>query len=205
MKRSFAFSAVLALALRVSAQQAATPEPYSVKGDKLGETSAEWLASDPDHKNWACGDASHVADGKPFDCSWDSVLPGKAKTSVTYAGMELFKQSVSFVAKDNRLIVYRVDLTFCNGDGYEATLISALNEKFGTASLKVTPLQNGFGATSQEDTWFWTNGVSTVSLDYILPEPIYHSPIVTFTLDAVAKEIQDRQNEAAQKKARSDM
>jgi hypothetical protein len=78
--------------------------------------------------------------------------------------------------------------------------MSALNEKFGTASHTVTPLQNGFGATSREDTWFWTNRVSTVSLDYILPEPIYHSPIVTFTLDAVAKEIQDQQNKPRKRK-----
>jgi hypothetical protein len=205
MKHAIILLAILALALGASAQQTAAPEPYSVKSDKLGETSAEWLASDPNHKNWTCEDGSHTAEGKPFTCFWESgYIPGKI-TLVTYAGMELLKQSASFVAKDGKLVVYKVELTFCNGDGYEATLISALDEKFGTASHKVTLLQNGFGATSNEDTWTWSNGISTVTLDYILPEPIYHSPVVTFTLDALAREIQVRQDKAAQRKARSDM
>ena len=207
MKRTSVFAAILAFAIVASAQQATVPEPYSVKGDKLGETSAEWLASDSDHKNWMCEDASHVVDGEPFDCISDSMSPGKARTDVTYAGVGLFKQSASFVAKGDKLILYRIDLTFGNvaGANNEARLLDALNEKFGTASHEITTLQNGYGATSQEDSWFWTNGVSAVRLDYIVPEPLYHSPVATFILSVVAKEIQDRHDKARQKKARSDM
>lgn len=205
MKHAIVLLAGLALSLGATAQQTANPEPYSVKGDKLGETSVEWLTSDSNHKDWVCEDASQAAGGKPLTCVWEERLHSGKGAPATYAGMELFKQSVSFVAKDAKLIVYRIELTFCNGHDYEATLLSALNEKFGTASHRVTRLQNGFGAAFDEDTWGWANGVSTVTLDYVIPEPIYHSPVVTFTLDAVASELQDRQDKAAQKKARSDM
>jgi hypothetical protein len=189
---------------RAGAQQAAAPEPYSIKADKLGEIAAEWLASDPTHKDWKCTDMSHVVDGEPMTCSWERAVYPKVEV-VTYAGLELTNEGASFVGKDGKLVLYQVELKFCNGDGYEATLISAFNEKFGTASHKVTPLQNGFGATITEDTWMWTNGVSTVTLDYTTPEPTYHSPVVTFTLDSVAREVQERQDKTAQKKARSDM
>lgn len=205
MRHTIVLLAVLAISLGASSQQTADPEPYSVKGDKLGETSAEWLTSDSSHKDWVCEDASQAAGGKPLTCVWEERLRSGKGTPATYAGVELFKQSVSFVAKDAKLIVYQIELTFCNGPDHEATLLSALNERFGTASHRVTRLQNGFGATFDEDSWGWTNGVSTVILDFVIPEPIYHSPVVTFTLDAVAKQIQDQQDKAAQKKARSDM
>jgi hypothetical protein len=195
----------LAFIQQTGAQQTTTPaEPYSITADKLGEIAAEWLASDSTHKDWKCTDMSHVVDGKPITCSWERAVYPKVEV-VTYAGLELQNQGASFVGKDGKLVLYQVELTFCNGDGYEATLISAFNEKFGMASHKVTPLQNGFGATVREDTWMWTNGVSTVTLDYTTPEPTYHSPVVTFALDSLAREIQERQDKAAQKKARSDM
>jgi hypothetical protein len=189
---------------RAGAQQTAAPEPYSIKADKLGEIGAEWLASDPTHKDWKCMDVAQVVDGKPIPCLWERAVYPKVEV-VTYAGLELTNQEASFVKKDGKVVLYQVKLQFCNGDGYEATLIAALNEKFGTASHKITPLQNGFGATITEDTWTWTNGVSTVTLDYTTPEPTYHSPVVTFTLDSLAREIQERQDKAAQKRARSDM
>jgi hypothetical protein len=189
---------------RMDAQQTPSPEPYSIKADKLGEIAAEWLVSDPTHKDWKCTDMAHAVDGKPITCSWERAAYPKVEV-VTYAGLELTSQGASFVGKDGKLMLYQMELKFCNGDGYEATLISVFNEKFGTASHKVTPLQNGFGATITEHTWMWTNGVSTVTLDYTTPEPTYHSPVVTFTLDSLARDIQERQDKAAQKKARSDM
>jgi len=149
-------------------------------------------------------DVAQVVDGKPIPCLWERAVYPKVEV-VTYAGLELTNQEASFVKKDGKVVLYQVKLQFCNGDGYESTLIAALNEKFGTASHKITPLQNGFGATITEDTWTWTNGVSTVTLDYTTPEPTYHSPVVTFTLDSLAREIQERQDKAAQKRARSDM
>jgi hypothetical protein len=204
------FIVFLALVLRMYAQQTATPEPYSIKTDKLGEIAADWLANDPTHKDWKCTDMSHVVEGEPITCSWERSLDPKVE-AVTYAGLELQSQSASFVGKDSKLVLYQVQLKFCNGDGYEATLVSAFNEKFGILSPPlggnrishtVTPLQNGFGAT---DLWMWTNDVSTVTLYYTTPEPTYHSPLVTFTLDSLVREIQERQHKAAQKKARSDM
>jgi hypothetical protein len=186
----------LALVLRISAQTATPAEPYSIKADKLGEIAAEWLASDPAHKEWKCTDMSHIVEGEPVTCSWERSLKPKVE-AVTYAGLELQSQGASFVGKDRKLVLYRVELKFCSGGGYEATLVSAFNEKFGIfASYKIVLGQ---------ERWLWTNGVSTVTLDYTMPGPTYHSPVVTFTLDSLVREIQERQDKAAQKKARSDM
>jgi hypothetical protein len=42
--------------------------------------------------------------------------------------------------------------------------VTPLNAKFGTPTHHVTPLQNEFGASATEDTWTWTNGISTTTL-----------------------------------------
>lgn len=202
-------SAVLALAVGANAQQTANPEPYSIKTDKLGETAAEWLASDAAHKDWKCTGIDHVADGNNVTCSWEHSFVASTQIVPTYAGIDELSQSASFVATSGKIILYRVQIKLVNGglhtDTHPDSIVTALNAKFGTPTHHVTPLQNGFGASATEDTWTWTNGTSTVTLDYTTPEPPYQSPVVTFTLDAPARAIQEQKDKEAQKKARSDM
>jgi hypothetical protein len=209
MKHATILLAVLALALGASAQQAVGPEPYGVKGDKLGETAAEWLASNSTHKTWTCDDLSNMAEGKTIGCS---CLPSLAKLKQgnayqpgpddTYAGTSVVYETVSFVAKDSKLILYKMEMTFNRFDFTK--LMPALGDKFGTpAGHEVTPLQNGFGAKTEMNTWKWTNGVSSVEVVYIdAPD---QSPVLTFTLDGPAKEVKERQDKAEHNKARSDM
>ena len=49
----------LALVLRMYAQQTATPEPYSIKTDKLGEIAAEWLAKMCIRDRYSCKGSRH--------------------------------------------------------------------------------------------------------------------------------------------------
>jgi hypothetical protein len=189
----------LPLVLRMNAQQTATPEPYSIKADKLGEIAADWLANDPTHKDWTCGDASHIAEGKTIGCGrlgW----AGKD----TYAGALLSSQSVSFVAKDSKLILYRIEMDLWN-DLYLSGILPALQEKFGTpAAHEVTPLQNALGAKFERNTWKWTNGISSVELVYALGAPD-DVPILSFTLDGPAKEVKEREEKEKKNAAKKDM
>jgi hypothetical protein len=75
--------AALVLVPLATSQQVGHVEPYSVKNDKLGETWEEWLATDPTHKNWDCGNTPQIANRKTASCvTWGSV-PQKD----TYAGV----------------------------------------------------------------------------------------------------------------------
>ena len=210
MKHSTTLLAVLSLAIGTGAQQAAAPEPYSVKGDKLGETSAEWLASNPNHKTWTCGDVSGIAEGKTVYCFsgiFELVKMGdtyQPSSDGTYAGGLLQDESVSFVAKDGKLILYQIEMTFDN-QFCLTPLMPALSDKFGSSpEHRVTPLQNAFGAQFERTTWKWTNGVTSLELVYALGVPHDH-PSVTFTLDTLFKEVKGRQDKAEHNKARSDM
>jgi len=201
--------AVVAFALGASAQQVVNPEPYSVKGDKLGETAAEWLASNPTHKDWTCGDSSGMAEGSTIECSCLFFLrkleQGKAyqpSPDETYAGTSLVHGSVSFIGKDSRLILYKVEMGFDKSD--LTLLMPALVDKFGTpASHDVIPLQNGFGAKFEMSMLNWTNGVSSV--EFVYSDAPDQSPVLIFTLDGPAKELKGRQDKAEHNKARSDM
>jgi len=201
MKHATVPLALLVLALGASAQQAAKAEPYSVKGDKLGEIAAEWLASNPAHKDWTCGDVSDIAEGKTVDCS-NLLLPLHVPhvPEDTYAGTSVLYESVSFVAKDSKLILYKIEIHLYNPFG-----LTALWDKFGTPSEhKVTSLQNAFGAQFERNTWKWANGVTSLELVYALGAPD-DRPSLIFTLDVLSREVEERQDKAEQKKARSDM
>jgi hypothetical protein len=208
-KHATVLLAVLALVLGASAQQVVNPEPYSVKGDKLGETAAEWLASNPTHKDWDCGDASGMAEGKTIDCSclpWlrtaEKGKPYPRRADETYAGASLVLTSVSFVWRESKLILYKVEMGFGKSDS--TMLMSALVDKFGTpASQVVVPLQNGFGAKFEMNMLNWTNGVSSV--EFVYTDAPDQSPMLTFTLDGPAKELKEKQDKAAHNKAHSDM
>jgi hypothetical protein len=184
MRRTIAILIFIAiLALGAHAQRANDLEPYSVKGDKLGETAAEWLASDPAHKNWACGEALHKG---------------------TYAEVLLASESVFFVARGHKLILYKVEMNLWN-DMYLPRIMTALRDKFGTpAAHEVTSLQNTDGAALDRSMWRWTNGLSSVELVYALGAP-NDVPALTFTLDSPSEEVEKREDKKKDDAARNDM
>jgi hypothetical protein len=200
MKRAI-LVALLVLVVAVGLSAQVMSEPYSVKGDKLGETATEWLASSPTHKDWTCmpSDASRIVEGQTVDCSISFRLKD------TYAGRSMSDESVSFVAKDGKLLLYRVSMDFIGRMDYVAAddILAAFNEKFGTGIDHKTPLQNGFGARFEKNTWDWTNGVSSAELTYVPGDQSY--PSVVFLHLGLAREIKERQDKAEQTKARSDM
>lgn len=208
MKRTlliFIISAALGLASGAKAQQANSLDPYSVKGDRLGETAAEWLASDPAHKGWSCGDGLHlavdkVAESKTVECS----TLGWAIDKGTYAEALLSSESVFFVARDHKLILYRVEMNLWN-DMYVPRIMRALRDKFGEPTAhEVTSLQSTGGAAFDRSVWKWTNGLSSVELKYALwgPDEI---PALTFTLDGPDEEVERRVDKKKQDAARNDM
>ncbi|MGD0987298.1 MAG: hypothetical protein ABR874_05785 [Candidatus Sulfotelmatobacter sp.] len=201
MRRTIAILIFIAiLALGAHAQRANDLEPYSVKGDKLGETAAEWLASDPAHKNWACGEALHLADGKTADCT----TLGWAFDKGTYAEVLLASESVFFVARGHKLILYKVEMNLWN-DMYLPRIMTALRDKFGTpAAHEVTSLQNTDGAALDRSMWRWTNGLSSVELVYALGAP-NDVPALTFTLDSPSEEVEKREDKKKDDAARNDM
>ena len=203
MKREIAsliLIAIFGLALRANAQQTNSLEPYSVKGDKLGESAAEWLASDPVHKAWTCGNVLHLPEGKTTECT----TLGWAIDKGTYAEALLSSGSVFFVAKDGKLILYKVEMNLWN-DMYVPRIMRALRDKFGVpAAHEVTSLQSAGGSAFDRSTWRWTNGVSSVELVYALgvPDDI---PALTFTLDGPAEEVEKREGRKKDNAARNDM
>ncbi len=192
--------AILAVAFGANAQQENNLEPYSVKGDRLGETAAEWLASDPVHKAWTCGDVLHLPEGKTTECT----TLGWAIDKGTYAEALLSSGSVFFVAKDGKLILYKVEMNLWN-DMYVPRIMRALRDKFGMPTAhEVRSLQNDGGSTFDRSTWRWTNGVSSVELVYALGVP-NDIPALTFTLDGPAEEVEKREDKKKDDAARNDM
>jgi len=192
--------AILAVAFGANALQANSLEPYSVKGDKLGESAAEWLASDPAHKAWTCGNVLHQPEGNTTECT----TLGWAIDKGTYAEALLSSGSVFFVAKGGKLILYKVEMNLWN-DMYLPRIMRALRDKFGVpAAQEVTSLQSASGSAFDRSTWRWTNGVSSVELVYALgvPDDI---PALTFTLDGPAEEVEKREGRKRDNAARNDM
>jgi hypothetical protein len=201
MKRTIAILvAIFAIAGGTNAQEANRMEPYSVKGDRLGESAADWLASDPVHKAWTCASVLHVAEGKTAECS----TLGWAIDKGTYAEALLSSESVFFVARDNKLILYKVEMNLWN-DMYVSPIMRALRDKFGMPTAhEVTSMEGAGGGSVDRSTWKWTNGVSSVELVYALGVP-NDIPAVTFTLDDPANEVERREGKRKNEAARNDM
>lgn len=192
--------AILAVVPGASAQRASNLEPYSVKGDKLGETAAQWLASDPVHKSWTCGDVLHLPEGKTTDCT----TLGWAIDKGTYAEALLSSESVFFVAKQGKPILYKVEMKLWN-DMYVPRIMGALRDKFGAPTAhEVTSLQNAKGSGFDRSTWRWTNGISSVELVYTLGVP-HEIPALTFTLDGPTGEVEKLEKKKRDDAARNDM
>jgi hypothetical protein len=199
-KASALFIATLVLVPAVLSQQLGRTEPYTVKNDRLGETSAEWLASDAAHKNWDCTGMSHPAEGKTASCVTSGAYPEKD----TYAGALFCSQSAFFVTRNNKLILYKVEIDLWN-DMYLSPLMPALQNKFGQPSgHEVMQLQNSLGAKIEKNTWKWKNGVSSVELEYALGASD-DIPVLTFTLDGPAEEVKERQEKHRAEAVRRDM
>ena len=137
--------------------------------------------------------------GSPVDPDVVYCFPPSGDNNLTFANAPLLSET-SWFYKGH---LYKVEMTLRNTFGLP-DLMTALGEKFGKpASHEVTQLQNGFAAQFEQDVFKWNNGVSTLELSYSLKPD--ECPTVVFTLDAPNREVTERQKNASQRKATSDM
>jgi hypothetical protein len=192
--------ATLVLAPLAASQQLGYEEPYRVKDDKLGETAAEWMASDPTHRHWDCNGITETAEGKTAYC----VMSGASPQKDTYARALFCSQTAFFVARTGKLILYKVEIDLWN-DMYLSPLMPALENMFGQpAAHEVTQLQGGLETKIEKNTWKWKNGVSSVELEYVFGASD-DIPVLTFTLDGLAEEVKERQEKHRAEAVRRDM
>ena len=181
------------LALSAACRAQEPPEPYSVKGDRLGESQEVWSANNPhvDVCDYNTMD-SHPGSAVDPDVEYCSARAGENPTFATAP----LKNITAWFYKGH---LFKIEMDVWNHN-WSNTVLSALLERYGTAKVKRIPLENGFGARFNRNTYIytWENGVSTIEFsDYALS--------VAVTLDTVDKEVTRRIKQAEREKAESDM
>ena len=128
------------------AQQPETPQPFEVKGIKLGSSLAQ-----SKEKGLTC--LSLPSDKTPSD-EYVCLVP-----NATYAGLSVSEMAMFY--KDRLASIY-----FKFGQDKFETLKDALQQKFGKpASTEVKTYQNAYGAKFTGEYIVWSNGVSTITLE----------------------------------------
>jgi hypothetical protein len=175
------------------------PEPYSVKADKLGETLTAWKTNNPRldkcENDTVDNRIGSAVDPDVVYCiarSWED------DQNLTFATAPLLTETAWFYKGS----LYKVEMTLLNRFGLPDVMAGRGTKLGAPSGRETTPMQNGFGASFEEDRWTWANKVSTAELVYTdAPDDC---PQVTFTLDAPNKEVTDRQKQVEEGKARSD-
>ncbi len=177
-------------------QGAASQDTFSVKADKLGETTADWKANNPRER--CLGDkgmAKKRTDDLDF-CSYaaDSMDP---KHYYTYAQINTLLHHGSFYKGQ----LYKVELKFLHSDS--GAILAALTDKYGTPEKTDTLiLENRLGIKFDRAVVSWTDGTDTIIFNEFGDD--LDTSVVTFTLDKVQKEVTDREKVRAQQKVRAD-
>lgn len=137
----------LALTAGGIAQQSEQPQPYDVKGVKLGSPLAEWRQG----QGAAC---KEMPTGKTDEVSYICL-------GATYAGIKV-QEVVGFFK--GRLSSFYFGVSH---DNYE-TLRDALKQKFGQPEkTEQKTYQNSYGAAFSGEYLLWSNGVSSITLEEI--------------------------------------
>jgi hypothetical protein len=172
------------VAATVMAFAQTSQQPYSVKGDRLGETLSEWSNNNPSADR--C-DETVLDLPRDADHSWLAYCltrGPKQSDTFTYGTAQLRTQSAWF--HNGKL--YKVEMSFLNNESVPE-LLAGLKQKFGRPSSKQTShLQNGFGSQFEEKRIRWTNKVSMLELVYSTVPGNYLR--LTFTLDVPKGEAQ---------------
>lgn len=180
-RKSLPLFVVLAISAVTSAQ--ISPMPYSVKGDRLGESLSEWTNNHP---------FSHRCDETLLD------LPGDEHSWMAYCLTREPHHGDSFTYANRLLLteeawfhsgkLYRIAVNFLNDEPLP-DLLRGLKQKFGKPySHKTSHLQNGFGSQFEEKRVTWTNKLSMLELIYSTV-PGNHARLI-FTLDVPRTEAQ---------------
>jgi hypothetical protein len=130
-----------------AAAQTAPPQPYDVKGVRLGSSLADWKSG----TGSAC---MEMPAGKPAESAF--ICPG-----ATYAGIKL-QEIVNFYK--GRLTSFYFKFSH---DDYDA-LRDALKQKFGPPSqTEQKKYQNGYGTTFNGEYSLWVNGPTSITLEEV--------------------------------------
>lgn len=177
-----------------------SPQPYSLKADRLGETLMEWKANNPrfdECDKYRIDDLPDSAiDPKLVYCVTRRWEDGQ---NFTYARTPLLTETAWFYKNS----LYKVEMTLLTDAGI-GDVITALKRKFGKpAGSKTTWRENGFGVRFERKRLTWTNRVSTLELTYSNASSDH--PEVLFTLNALDKDRVNRAKRNERTNARSDM
>jgi hypothetical protein len=175
-------AATLAIAVAFIAQTPKTsPTPYSVKGDVLGESLAQFQQHNPSCEPDESNHCFFLRDGESF------------------AGLPTARAAKFFDGK-----LANVTFSFSHNKKEYAGLLEALTAKYGAPTAKeVEQIQNRMGAQFQSENYFWDNGVSSIGLYEYVRDIQTTSLIFAHTELAVAAE--KSETEKRLKKAKGDM
>ena len=153
-------------------------EPYSVKGDRLGENLATWKANNPRFDSCDGNAGDRIADPDVVYCVPRSWEDGQ---SLSFAGSPLLAETTWFYKGS----LYKIEMTLLSTAGL-ANIMTGLKTTLGTPNHRQTKtLRNGFGFKFDRHRWTWTNKVSTAELVYSNTGD--DCPRITFTLDGPNK------------------
>lgn len=181
------------------AGQAATPEPYSMRGVDLGITLAEFKAITPPEQEGVTGgvktvgsQAACTAGVTKTTCQWEGFLADDRYKRVRspifnelgdgggYAEFEFAP------APDGQQRLVRINvqsnMQYLNG------MLPAFMTKYGKPDSQTTPVQNGFGAKYASETMTWSNRVSTIVMETRCGEAQFLCVTYTHTGLATASE-----------------
>lgn len=204
-------------------KQAFGQEPYRIKNDVLGESLTAY-------KNNNQPVPTHRYDGQPnlafldkpvVDCTLKVGAEGLSTDQTTgvqscltvssgrmsYADLTVHYKRVSFL--HDRLFnleyaMHHNGYSCADSECGKLGLREALVAKFGQpSSIQKEQLQNRLGAQFLGETLIWKNGVSTIVLKEYVGD--LDSSAVYFSLDELQKEVDQKQQKAADKSRKSDM
>jgi hypothetical protein len=184
---------IMLLALSATCCAQVPPEPYSVKGDRLGESQEVWEANNP-----------HVDVCR--DDTVDSLLGSTVDPDLVYCSARMGENPTFATAPLKNITawfykghLFKIEMDVWNHN-WSNTIISALVDRYGSARVKRISLKNGFGVRFNKTVYVytWENGISTIKFnDYALN--------VAVTLDALDKQASSGTKQARRKRTGSDM